>query len=69
MIGLLHQVVESLFRMVSRGGEEYAGEVLALPVASAFRFLRRRLSHLIFLSRLQPNIYVIESRGERYANN
>jgi DNA invertase Pin-like site-specific DNA recombinase len=24
------------------GGEEYAGEVLALPVASAFRFLRRR---------------------------
>jgi hypothetical protein len=33
------------------GGEEYAGEVLALPAASAFRFLRRRLSYLIFLPR------------------
>ena len=33
------------------GGEEYAGEVLALPVASLFRFLRHRLSRLVFFSR------------------
>ena len=45
-VGLVLSVPEQ-----ARGGEEYASEVLALPVTSLFRFLRHRLSRLVFFSR------------------